>query len=153
MKNDFYFDYPIQEELMEENTLKINTIHFGELEIQANHIYHFAEGLLGFEDLTKFVLISEEETDPFKWLISIDNPDIGFPLISPFFVDLEYKPGRDINLDLEVPICVVTLGDLENNMTVNLKAPIIFNVKELTGKQIIVLSDKYSTNHVLGKRK
>ncbi|MFY8161684.1 MAG: flagellar assembly protein FliW, partial [Candidatus Kapaibacteriota bacterium] len=114
---------------------------------------HFAEGLLGFEDLTKFVLISEEETDPFKWLISIDNPDIGFPLISPFFVDLEYKPGRDINLDLEVPICVVTLGDLENNMTVNLKAPIIFNVKELTGKQIIVLSDKYSTNHVLGKRK
>ena len=137
---------------MEEKTLTINTIHFGELEIEANHIYNFPEGLLGFEDLNSFVLISEEETEPFKWLISIDNPDIGFPLISPYFIDKDYKPGRDIDLDVDVPMCVVTLGDENKNMTVNLKAPIIFNVKELIGKQVILLSDKYSTNYYIGSK-
>lgn len=135
---------------MEGKTLTINTIHFGELEIEANHIYNFPEGLLGFEDLHNFVLISEEETEPFKWLISIDNPDIGFPLLSPFFIDKDYKPQRNINLDVDVPMCVVTLGDENRNMTINMKAPIIFNVKELVGKQTILLSDNYSTNHYIG---
>lgn len=132
---------------MDTKTIRINTIHFGELEIEANHIYSFPEGLFGFEDLTSYVLISEEETEPFKWLISIDNPDIGFPLISPYFIEPEYNPGKNIDFDVEVPLCVVTLGDKNTNMTVNLKAPVMFNVKELIGKQIILLSDKYSTTH------
>jgi len=138
---------------MEHTSIKINTPHFGELEIEANQIYNYIDGLLGFEDLTKFVLISEEETEPFKWLISIDNPDIGFPLISPFFIDLNYNAGKGVDLEYDVPLCVVTLGDTDNNMTVNLKAPVIFNTKELSGKQIILVTDKYSTNHIIGKSK
>ncbi|MFN3782156.1 MAG: flagellar assembly protein FliW, partial [Candidatus Kapaibacteriota bacterium] len=62
---------------MNEKQLKekrvIKTLQFGELEIEPQHIFYFENGILGFEDLHEFVLIADEETLPFKWLISIEK--------------------------------------------------------------------------------
>ncbi len=101
--------------------------------------------------MRNFVLISEEETVPFRWLISIEKPDIGFPLLSPWHVDLTFEPGMKLNLDKEVIMVVITLEDEKGLMTANMKAPILLNVEEQSGKQIILTSDKYSTNYVINK--
>ena len=45
---------------------KISTVQFGEVTVEKKHIFNFPNGILGFEDLREFVLISEEETVPFK---------------------------------------------------------------------------------------
>lgn len=37
-------------------------------------------------------------------------------------------------------------------MTINLKAPIILDTEKSIGEQIILTSDKYSTNHVIIKK-
>ncbi|MFW5663186.1 MAG: flagellar assembly protein FliW, partial [Bacteroidota bacterium] len=76
---------------------KIKTLHFGEIDVESQYIFNFPEGLLGFENLREFVLISEEETVPFKWLINLEEPEIGFPLLSPWHIDLTYNPGRLFN--------------------------------------------------------
>lgn len=131
--------------------IHIKTLHFGELEIESKYIFTFKEGLLGFEDLRDFVLISEEETIPFRWLISIEKPDIGFPLLSPWHVDLTFEPGMKLNLDKEVLMVVITLEDEKGLMTANMKAPILLNVNEQSGKQVILTSDKYSTNYIINK--
>lgn len=78
---------------------KIISLHFGELEVSQEYIFHFPNGVLGFEYLRDFVLISEEETIPFKWLVSVEEPAIGFPLLSPWLIELEYSPGKNYNLD------------------------------------------------------
>lgn len=127
-------------------TRKIKTLHFGEITVESKHIFNFENGLLGFENLKEFVLISEEETVPFKWLISLETPEIGFPLLSPWYINLEYEPGKEFDIESEVMFIVVTLGGENGIMTANMKAPVILNVVDQAGKQIILPMDTYSTN-------
>lgn len=131
---------------------KIITLHFGELLIEDKHIFHFEQGVLGFENLKEFVLISEEESDPFKWLISVEEPNIGFPLISPWLLDINYNPGKRFAEKSKVGFVIVTLEDGHGSMTANMKAPIILDVETTAGEQIILPSEKYSTNFLIKKQ-
>ena len=60
------------------------------------NIIHFDEGILGFDELREFVIISEEETEPFKWLISMEEPNIGFPIVDPWILLQSYSPGKKV---------------------------------------------------------
>lgn len=128
---------------------RIQTLQFGEIEIEEKHIFSFDYGMLGFEDLREFVLISDEETVPFRWLISVENPEIGFPVLSPWHIDLTYNPGRDFNIDREVIFVVITLEDGKGHMSANMKAPVVLDVVDQTGRQVILPTDKYLPNYII----
>jgi flagellar assembly factor FliW len=132
---------------------KIITSQFGELAIEQKHVFKFSDGIFGFEDLNEYILIGEEETLPFRWLISIDKPEIGFPLLSPWYIDLEYEPGNDVDLDKQVVFVIITLENEDGDMAANLKAPIVLVVTDQTGKQVILPSDKYSVSYIFPKAK
>jgi len=132
---------------------KIITPHFGELIIQNDQIFYFENGMLGFEDLHNFVVISEEETAPFKWLISIDKPEIGFPLLSPWLIDINYSPGDQYDVEKLVFFVVITLENEEGKMSANMKAPVILDTDNLKGEQIILPFDKYATNFIIEEKK
>lgn len=134
---------------LENQVITINTHQFGEISIDVANIFHFPNGLLGFEDLKQFILISDEETEPFKWLICVDEPNIGFPLLSPFYVDFDYNIGKEIDLEINVLFVVVTLQDENKNISANLKAPIILNLQMMTGEQLLIPFEKYSTSHII----
>ncbi len=127
----------------------IRTAQFGEINVEPHHIFIFENGLLGFEDLRRFILISEEETEPFKWLISLDMPEIGFPLLSPFHIDFDYDLGKDIDFERFVVFVIITLEDENGKMTANLKAPVILDAELQKGEQIILPKDKYLPDFVL----
>jgi Uncharacterized protein conserved in bacteria len=133
----------------ENNVITINTHQFGEITIDIANIFLFPNGLLGFEELKKFILISDEETEPFKWLISVEEPSIGFPIISPFYIDFDYNIGKEIDLENNVLFVVVTLQDENKNISANLKAPIILNLQKMTGEQFLIPFEKYSTSHII----
>jgi flagellar assembly factor FliW len=128
--------------------ITIQSPDFGELEIQPNNIFYFEYGLLGFENLNNFVLITDDDIVPFKWLMSIEEPSIMFPLISPLLIVQDYNAGKDIDED-QVIFAVVTLNDGSGNITANLKAPVILHSSELTGEQRILTTDKYDVNHIM----
>jgi flagellar assembly factor FliW len=130
---------------------RIKTIQFGEIEVEKEFVFIFENGLLGFDDLREFVLISDESTVPFRWLLSLENPNIGFPLLSPWHIDISYSPGKDFDLETEVLMAVITLEDENGDMSANLKAPIVFDVKNQLGKQVILTSDKFLTNYIIKK--
>jgi len=132
---------------------KIITPHFGELIIQNDQIFYFENGMLGFEDLHNFVVISEEETAPFKWLISIEKPEIGFPLLSPWLIDINYSPGDQYDTEKLVFFVVITLENEEGKMSANMKAPVILDTDNLKGEQIILPFDKYATNYIIEEKK
>ena len=140
------------EAIAEMEEMKIFTQQFGELTVKPEHVFEFEEGLLGFEDLRQFVLISEEETLPFRWLVSLENPDIGFPLLSPWHIDLRYNPGKEHDMSREVIMVVITLEDEKGLMTANMKAPLILDVKSQSGRQVILPSDKYSPSYVIPRK-
>jgi len=141
--------------------LNVSTQKLGDLLIKKDNIITFREGLFGFENLKEFVIINIEECRPFEWLVSVENPEITFPIINPMPFFTDYQPIQQIEdlaaLEAKDPktietFCVVTLGGKPENATVNLKGPLLINMQSKIGKQFVLLEDYYSLNHPLVKK-
>lgn len=130
--------------------MKIETQKFGLLEIDENSIINFPYGLVGFENCHRFVLIKNEDFDPFCWLLSIDNDEVSLPILNPYIV----KPDFDSNLPeyfgkdtftvkgSENIFCVVNIKDMKGKFTINLKSPILVDIVKKEGKQLILDSEE-----------
>lgn len=118
----------------------------------------FEKGIPGFEGYKKFELNDIEGNKNLKMITSKENSSIGFVSISPFKVKKDYE--IDLNeeiiseLSIEKPedvlvLNIITLGKTLESSTVNLKAPIIINIKNNKGKQLILQDDKYKIKEPL----
>ena len=116
--------------------MKLKTLQFGEIEFDEKIIIAFEEGILGFESLKKYLLISEEN-GLFFWLTSIDEPEIVFPLF-PIATLQDNYPKND-NYE---PYGIVRLSKNPSEITINLKAPIYLDQVEKMGYQNILDTDK-----------
>jgi len=134
--------------------VRLFSSQFGELVFDRNIVLEFPDGLVGFEDLKRYIIADVEECEPFQWLLSVDDPDLGLPILNATFVPVftgpdgrsEYRlskaelngwPGETDPEDLFVYL-VVTLGTSAEEVTANLKAPLLIDVKRGIGKQIIL---------------
>lgn len=140
--------------------MKLNTKYHGVREYKEDEIIIFKKGLPGFENLNKFILFTVEENEIFNVLHSTENEEVGLVVISPFIVfkDYEFKLSDEKIKELKISspedvlvLNTVTLSSSIKNITTNLKAPIIINIKERLGEQIIVDNDKYEIKHPLVK--
>ena len=135
-----------------QDTRRIATRQFGEIEVHPRHIFRFADGLFGFEHLQEFVLIGEESMLPLRWLVSLDDSTIGFPLVSPFIIDFDYRLGKEHTSESTIPLVIVTLNNEAGRMTANMRAPVLLNVNEQSGRQIILSSERFSPEYPIGAR-
>ena len=73
----------------------IQTRYFGEIDVDDEKVITFEDGLIGFENLKKFTLIYNNESETSKtvtWLQSLDEPMVAFPALSPCYVMTDYNP-------------------------------------------------------------
>jgi flagellar assembly factor FliW len=128
------------------------TSRFGPCSYRESEVLSFPWGLPGFSALRRFVVLQGESTPNFLWLQSLEEPKTALPLIDPWSVFEEYDPHLPsyarIALDLQNPddftilaICVV--GREAREMTVNLLAPLVVNLRTRTGRQITLDSGNY----------
>jgi len=139
--------------------MKINTTKFGEIEIDEKLIFNFIEPILGYESLTKYALVDHTPGAPFKWLQSIENPNIAFPVTYPGFFGLNYDfviPEEDVkkleitNNETVLSINIVCIPQGEpRNATINLIGPIVINTENKKAMQIVLLNTSYSVKHKL----
>lgn len=135
--------------------LKIQTRQFGEISVAEDKVLTFPDGLIGFSQRQKFVLLmNDEDTDNNKifWLQSIEEVDLALPIVNPFAIFEEYNPvvedewfralGEHEEEDLLVFLTMAVPQDI-TRMTVNQKAPIIVNTKTNKACQIIVEGEQY----------
>lgn len=115
-------------------------------------------GLFGFEQFKQFRLIRDPAEMPFEWLLSMDDPTLGFLVVSPFLVVPSYQPNIDpqdvefLELRNSTDALVLTTVTLQADgaTTLNLKGPIVFNHRTMVGKQIVPRNaSEYSTRHPL----
>ena len=99
-------------------------------------------GLLGFEQIKKYILLATPEEEPFLWLQMLDNQNQGFVVITPAAVAPHYAPNiadADIEfLAIKSPAdaLILNIATVRNGQaTVNLKGPIVINRNTLVGKQ------------------
>ncbi len=136
--------------------IKVKTSRFGDIEVKESDLIKMPQGVIGFPELKRFVLFDHDKDSPFKWFQSIEDGTIAFVLINPllfrpdFKVEVTEAEVSDLELTKEedaVISVIVTMPNNPQNMTANLKAPLIFNLKNRTGKQIILNASTYSVRH------
>ncbi len=138
-------------------SIKIKTRPFGEIEIREEQVIDFPDGILGFDDVRKFILLdAHEENSPLKWLQAYDEPGLAFVIIRPVDFMREYELIVSMN-DIEavgadtaehlIVFAIVTIPSNPSEMTANLQGPIIINPQKRLGRQAISLSDRYSVRH------
>lgn len=140
--------------------MKLNTKYYGVHKYEEKEVLTFKKGIPSFENLTKFIIFPLEENKVFSVLHSIDDNKVGFIIMSPFDVleDYELKLDDELikRLKIQSPedvimISIVTLNSKVEYITTNLRAPIIINIKEKLGEQIILNNEKYLIKHPLFK--
>ena len=68
----------------------IQTSKFGEITYKNSDVIRFIKPILGFNELSRYILISRPESEPFKWLQSIDELETCFVIVDPRLVVNEY---------------------------------------------------------------
>lgn len=142
-----------------DNIMLLNTRHFGEIHIEDEKILNFPDGLPGFEELTKYIILENpDEGVPFQWLQSIEDGEIAFVIINPFIFKSDYDfqiPKNAVEkLEIQAPedvniFSIVIVPEDISKMTANLQAPLIINTKNNKGKQIIIDDGKYHRKHYI----
>jgi flagellar assembly factor FliW len=127
-------------------------------DINGQKVIQLPFGLLGFERVKNYMLLSSQQEEPFMWLQMVDNAPQAFLVVSPFLVMPEYRPDISTEdtefLGLGSPsdafvVNIVTLRD-KGQATVNLKGPIVINRRTLIGKQVIPNNaTEYTLQHPL----
>lgn len=134
--------------------MKFRTTRFGEIEFSAEVIMHFHEGVLGFPESQRYILLEHStEGSPFKWLQSLDNPDLAFIVIDPFQIAPDYRYEIDVDTERVIGTCapascaLMAIANIPHEaplaMTANLKAPLLVNVENRRGRQVILSSNLY----------
>lgn len=131
--------------------MKIATKFLGEVEIVKEDVLTFPEGIPGFSDSTKFVLLPLDQDLPLALLQATENAELGFVVAYPFVFKADY--AFDLSMeDSEVLVAkheedlvtyaIVTLKEKLSESTMNLLAPVVINMKEKVGKQLVLSDSK-----------
>lgn len=135
--------------------MKITTARFGEITVEPEQIITFSQGILGFEGFHQYILI-EQENSLFSFLQCVDQPDLSFVVVMPELLRADYQVDLDPQSVEEMSfesaedgrvLAIVTVPDNVAEMTANLQAPIVINIKQRVAMQIVLTDSKYHTRH------
>jgi len=125
----------------------IQTTRFGRVEIGTGDVIDFAEGILGFAGLRKFVLLDDPGDDIFAWLQSCEAPEVAFPVLEPLLFAPQYRvsltktdlDSLGLSKDKKPMIFnIITIPEDPKLMTANMKAPIVINVENRNARQCVL---------------
>ena len=134
----------------------------GNIEVKEEKIINFKNGLLGFEEQKKFIILDHPGTDTIKWLQSIEDKDLALPLINPAHFFPNYSPRIPLDdlkdLKIKTPqdavvLCVISIPQDIKKAVVNLKAPVIINPTKRLADQLIAQNPEYNIREPLNLSK
>ena len=138
---------------------KVNTLRFGEIEVDEGKIVHFADGIPAFEEEHEFLIIPYDEESPYVFLQSLTTPELAFLMTMPFVFFPEYEFELDaanqekLGLTRQEDMLVYMLLTIPDGqvelMTANLMAPIVMNQVTMQARQIVLDKSRYTTKHRL----
>src|SRR5690606_30972814 len=143
-----------------EESVKVKTTRFGELEVNSDDIVTFAEGLLGFENLKKYFVVDPGDSTLILWLQSTEDEKVAFPIIEPKIFKPDYIAkllpadlnGLELdNLQSSKLYSILTIPVNVTETSANLKAPIVINSAKKIGKQIVLQDSKLSVKYEMYK--
>lgn len=142
--------------------MKISTVRFGEVEVDEKHIFKMELPIIGFNELKNFVILDLNKDSFFKWLQSVEDPSLAFPVVSVFSMNVDYSidlPDNVVeilkitNVESLLVLNIASIPqDNPQGTTINLLAPIVFNLDSMLAGQIILSGSGYDISFPLFKK-
>lgn len=141
--------------------MEVSTKYFSNIQYNENEVIYFKNGLFGFENFKKYLLIRfENNNNNLICLQSIEEESIAFVMINPYnFIndynlslseeDFKQLQVDDITSILVYNICV--LNDDISRSTANMKCPVVINPQTRNAKQLILEDSSYEFKYPFSK--
>jgi len=122
----------------------------GLLEVPADHLFTFPEGLMGFPECRRYALVPG--APGVYWLQSLEHPSLTFLLADPF----RFVPGYFLEVDIPgvraqeglAVLAIVTLPRREGaTATVNLQGPVLFHFGDGSARQLVLPQGEWGVRH------
>ena len=134
--------------------LRVVSRRFGTFEVPPPSVLHFAQGLVGFPQYRRYVVLDHRPGSPFKWMLSIDDPEIAFAVADPGDLVADYQAPLtlaarllDAEPDALALFVIVTIPSDPTRMTVNLMAPVVVDLRTREARQIILDDPRCPPDH------
>ncbi len=128
--------------------MNVETTRFGRLEFEPEDLLNFPAGLFGLDECKHWVLLADAQNDALGWLQDTSRPDVAVAVVSPrrFVPSYQVRVSRSELSPLALEHVrdakvLVIVGKNERSITLNLKAPLVINLKQRSGRQIVVNND------------
>lgn len=130
----------------------VKTGRFGQLTVGEDEKIIIPQGLLGFPDLKQFCLVDPGDDTLILWLQSIEQPEVAFPVLEPKIFKSDYAARlsaaelRELkleNVNQSAVFAVLTIPGDVTQMTANLKAPLVINLKAQLARQVVLQENEY----------
>lgn len=124
--------------------MSFETSRFGSLEVEEDKIINFPNGLLGFPEIKRYILMDYKDT-PLKWLQAVDDPDIAFIVMEPTILSPDYSIKLDatarqcLQLENDNDLAVLVIIRVEGEKVIaNFQGPILLNASLMRGMQVVI---------------
>jgi flagellar assembly factor FliW len=134
----------------------VQTGRFGQIEISTDEIISIPSGILGFPEQQDFCLVDAGDDTLIMWLQSLTNPNLAFPVLEPrifktdYVVRLSASELRELKMESIKDASVFNILTIPGNlqeMTANLKAPVVINTRTKIGKQVVLQENDQPIKH------
>ncbi len=136
--------------------IRVHT-RFGEFDADPRDVLSFPDGLPGFEQCHRFVVLSSPAMAPLECLHAVDGPAATFLAVDPRLVLAKYRcvltPGDLARLGADGKTVLLWLAlvavDVAGEATVNLRAPVVINPSRMVGYQVVPSNSLYPLRYPL----
>ncbi|MGI6731918.1 MAG: flagellar assembly protein FliW [Anaerovoracaceae bacterium] len=137
--------------------MNINTRDFGIVSVDDDAIYHFPQGIYGFEEDTQFALFKQDFDElSFLYLQSTQNIIPSFLVFEPW----DFYPGYAPQISPEdlkacqvdsiedlIFLVIATVPQSIEDLSLNIKSPVVLNPKSKQGRQVILENSDYTVRY------
>jgi flagellar assembly factor FliW len=133
--------------------MRLENSKLGDVEFGDDRIITLTDGLPGFSDARRCVLLDTRPGAALRWLLFVDRPELAFVVADPFAFFKDYEAPLDEH-DLQAVgfsegdelalLSVVTVrGRRKEDTSFNLRAPIVVNSRTLSARQVVLKNDRW----------
>ena len=144
-----------------EVSVPVRSFRFGTLAVPADRVLRFVRPVVGFPNIEHYAVIEDPQTAPVLWLQALGAAEVLLPVVDAclvtgkYSVELSDEEARELSLrraeDARL-LLVMTLHPDPSRITVNLRAPIVWNTRAALAMQLVLQDSSLPVHHPVRPR-